>query len=212
MERIPLFPLSAVVFPESGIPLHIFEERYKTLVNNSLKNQTHFGIVLSIKSKLKEIGTAVYVSDLIKRYDDGKMDIIVSGTKRFKINSISDGEAPFYIANVDFIEDINDILSQDLLESTIELFNEIANSVSIINIDKLNPKDLPNFTPSYYIAQKCGLTLEQKQEVLEKMTENQRLLVLRKHLQELLPMVREAETISKIVKYDGYYKPKYFRH
>ena len=75
ITRIPLFPLGVVLFPTSKVPLHIFEERYKKLCEESLKNHSTFGINYIEEDKLHSIGCTAQVADVIKRYPDGKLDI-----------------------------------------------------------------------------------------------------------------------------------------
>ena len=85
---IPIFPLITVIFPNSNFPLHIFEERYKKLINRILDEKSGFGIVPYVNNKVSEIGVYVEVTDITKRYNTGELDIVVKGMYRFFIKTL----------------------------------------------------------------------------------------------------------------------------
>lgn len=210
METIGLFPLSTVIFPESAIPLHVFEERYKKLINDCLRENTVFGINLNFNGKFSQIGCSVDIIDVINKYDDGKMDIIVGGRQRFKINSLIDGKA-YHRANIEFFDDNKEELNQALFDKTLQTFNYFAEKITTIKIEKTSAQEIKGRRLSYHIAPKTGLSVDQKQDLLELRSENDRLLYLLNHMEGLLPLLEEAETITKIVMYDGYYDPRKFK-
>ncbi len=103
-ELLPLFPLRVVALPHSSIPLHIFEERYKALVNASLKNGSEFGIVLGEDRGIVNVGCTVFVEAVTRRYDDGRLDILCVGRRRFEILLLDHGEDVLR-ASVRFFDD-----------------------------------------------------------------------------------------------------------
>tara|TARA_B100001758_G_scaffold91776_1_gene78352 strand:- start:2716 stop:3300 length:585 start_codon:yes stop_codon:yes gene_type:complete len=110
MNHIKLFPLSLVTFPTKIVPLHIFEERYKALISECLNNKSEFGIVYQNNNTLAEYGCSMNVLEVVKKYPDGRMDIITKGKNIFKLNSqLLDGE--LLIGEVKFSESKNDINS-----------------------------------------------------------------------------------------------------
>ena len=110
MNHIKLFPLSLVTFPTKIVPLHIFEERYKVLISECLNNKSEFGIVYQNNNTLAEYGCSMNVLEVVKKYSDGRMDIITKGKNIFKLNSqLLDGE--LLIGEVKFSESKNDINS-----------------------------------------------------------------------------------------------------
>ena len=110
MNHIKLFPLSLVTFPTKIVPLHIFEERYKTLISECLNNKSEFGIVYQNNNTLAEYGCSMNVLEVVKKYPDGRMDIITKGKNIFKLNSqLLDGE--LLIGEVKYSESKNDINS-----------------------------------------------------------------------------------------------------
>lgn len=207
MRKIGIFPLNIVLFPESVFPLHIFEERYKELINESINNDEEFGINLLNNQKMFEVGCTAKVTKVIKRYDDGKLDINVTGIQRYRLDKFNDGERAFYVGEVDHIFDKDELLDEMNLIEAVDLFNEVARQIKIIKIDELTIDDLKTQTPSFTIAQKSGLSPVQKQEILEMTSENNRLSYLRRHLKQIIPAINEANQVEQIVKNDGYIKP-----
>jgi len=203
--NIGLFPLNTIIFPGSALPLHIYEERYKILINQCWRNKEQFGINLSSKGKLFDVGCMVDVVDIMKRYEDGKLDIIVVGIRRFKMRNFISGEKPYYIANVDYYNDISTEFDQSLLMKTIRLFNRIADGITTTVIKKITIEELDKKTPSFQLALKSGLTIEQKQIFIELRSEKERLEMVFKHLRTLNMIVEEADLVNKIVKNDGYF-------
>jgi len=87
MSRLKLFPLNIVAFPTKVISLHIFEERYKVLIAESISQKKDFGIIFRNNNDLAEYGCTTTVLEVVKKYSDGRMDILVKGNKIFRINS-----------------------------------------------------------------------------------------------------------------------------
>ena len=83
--NINLFPLGIVAFPNKSIPLHIFEERYKKMINNCMNNKEEFGVVYQNKKGIANVGCTVNVTKLLKKYSDGRMDIMSKGNKIYSI-------------------------------------------------------------------------------------------------------------------------------
>ena len=101
---IPLFPLQVVVFPRTPLPLHIFEERYKEMVGNAIRDNSEFGIVLAQEDGIVNAGCTVIVEKLAQMYADGRMDILTRGRRRFEIQSLNE-EKSYLQAEVSFFDD-----------------------------------------------------------------------------------------------------------
>src|SRR5271165_5275733 len=82
---IPLFPLRVVVFPRTSLPLHIFEERYKEMVSDAIRDNSEFGVVLATDEGIVNAGCTVSVEKVLHMHPDGRMDIVTSGRRRFEI-------------------------------------------------------------------------------------------------------------------------------
>ncbi len=206
MRTIGIFPLRLVLFPESAYPLHIFEERYKSLINRCIKERSHFGINFMSNDGMKEVGCTATITDLMRQYPDGRMDIIVAGVRRYKLESFSDGADKYYIGQVKYFDDEDRKIDASLLNKCIELYNRIADLIKTIQIDKIIPDEITTQYPSFYLAQKSGLTIEQRQLLLESLSENVRLRILYEHYKRLFPSIKTMDDIQKIIKNDGYLK------
>lgn len=101
---LPLFPLAVVLLPQNPLPLHIFEERYKEMINGLLETGGEFGVVLDTGRGMMPVGCTATIEELLKRYDDGRMDILTLGRRRFSINSLNQ-DREFLRGDVTYIED-----------------------------------------------------------------------------------------------------------
>jgi hypothetical protein len=105
MNRLlPLFPLQLVAFPGSAIPLHIFEERYKEMVGEAEARKSEFGIVLAKDGGITNAGCTVLVEQVLRRYPDGRFDLIARGQRRFEIMSL-DQEKDYLRGEVEYFFD-----------------------------------------------------------------------------------------------------------
>jgi len=101
---LPLFPLGLVLFPRTGLPLHIFEDRYKLMINEALEGSREFGVVLTMEKGIASIGCTARIDRVTKTYDDGRMDIETTGYRRFEIDELNE-ERPFLSGEVTFFDD-----------------------------------------------------------------------------------------------------------
>jgi ATP-dependent Lon protease len=203
-NTIPIFPLNLVVFPDSKYPLHIFEERYKILLQKCLTNNSGFGIVASIDKRISDVGVYVKVTQILKTYLNGELDIVVQGVERFLINSTSLHPDGYYVADVEKYDDENIMIDprlNDELKSEFEEIVELANfKLEDAFWNNLNSAKLK----SYKIAEKSGLNYEQQQELLVLKNENERLSYLINYFILIKDKVDRADTIKKIIMNDGY--------
>lgn len=206
-ERIPLFPLAIVLLPQSQVPLHIFEERYKRMVDECLENETFFGINFIEDSKLHSIGCTARVAEIVKRYPDGQLDIITEGIRRYQIVSVDNSDPnDLLYAQVKWITDRDEPRDTELAGEAITLFNELCEVAYNGTIDSLDISEWvqDDRLPSFAIAQKSGLEADQRQALLGITSENERLSILRNFLSQLLPKVKELEKINDLIRNDGY--------
>ena len=205
-QIIPLFPLALVVFPNSKYPLHIFEERYKTLINKCLANSTGFGIVSKIGDTISEVGVYVEVSDVIKIYESGELDIVVAGKWRFKRFDLGMHPDGYYLSEVNKIkdQDADSELNYNLffvlkqrVQEMLKLVNFNVNQRFWDNLEKTNFK-------SFKIAEKAGLSILQQQELLTIQSENKRLSYLLDHFEKLETKLEENKMMREIILGDGY--------
>jgi Lon protease-like protein len=205
--RIPVFPLGVVLFPESKIPLHIFEDRYKKLVAECVKNHSEFGINFVEDDRLHAVGCSATVVEVVEKYPDGEFDIVTEGKRRYEVLSLEqNGPDQLSFAVVRWLDDVPEERDSELAHETIDMFNQLAEvaykgSVPPLDEEMWNAEDK---YPSFKIAQKSGLEAPQRQALLSVTSENERMGILNKFLTELLPKVKHLETIQELIKNDGY--------
>jgi Lon protease-like protein len=126
MSRLlPLFPLQLVVFPGSPVPLHIFEERYKAMVGEAESQGTEFGIVLAKDEGIVNIGCTVSVETVLRRYPDGRFDVMTRGRRRFTITSL-DQEKAWLQGEVEYFEDDDSApVSEELRNRALKSFERM---------------------------------------------------------------------------------------
>jgi Lon protease-like protein len=103
-ELLPLFPLQVVLFPRTLLPLHIFEERYKEMIGDAIRGNTEFGVVLAGEKGIANTGCTAIVDRVVERRDDGRIDLISAGRRRFEIQSL-DQEKAYLRGAVEFFDD-----------------------------------------------------------------------------------------------------------
>lgn len=185
MSDIPLFPLNVVLMPGAPLPLHIFEDRYKQMVDECLEDESEFGMVLADDSGTREVGCTARIVELVERYDDGRMLILVEGSRRFKLNNVLTGK-PYYVGEVEYLEDeepgeeITELAEEcvALLERVVEAATEGSVDIEI---------ESPYRNLAFAIAGRIEFDLETRQQILEFPTEKERL----EKVKELLSQAAE---------------------
>ena len=120
---LPLFPLQVVLLPGAELPLHIFEDRYKEMIAEAIRDRTEFGVVLASDKGIVNTGCTATVDKIVREYPDGRMDIMTRGRRRFEIVMLND-ERSFLRGTVDFFDDEeSEPPSADLRNRAIEGYN-----------------------------------------------------------------------------------------
>jgi uncharacterized protein len=201
---IPVFPLGIVVYPGEIVNLHIFEPRYKQLVDECYSEDKPFGIPTVIENRLNEMGTMVRITELVKRYENGEMDIRTQGLRVFRmlelIKTVPD--KLFSGAIVNYPDNIEGPGNRPLMIKVINAMRELH---TLLNITKEFHKPDEELA-SYDIAHHAGLSLEQEYELLGLLQEEQRQEYLKRHLGKVLPVIAEMETLKEKVKLNGHFK------
>src|SRR5450631_3318318 len=125
---LPLFPLQVVLLPGSQLPLHIFEDRYKEMIGEVLRDKLEFGVVLASEKGIVNTGCSATVDRVLKEYPDGRLDILTRGRRRFEVLLLND-ERSFLRGAVEFFDDDEPDQAEpagpDLLRSAMAGFNEL---------------------------------------------------------------------------------------
>lgn len=202
MEKmLPLFPLNLVVYPGEDLNLHIFEPRYRQLINECLDEQKSFGIPAFIDNKLPGFGTEVHITTLHKRYDDGRMDIKTKGLNVFRlVNFTNPIPGKLYAGGDVALIEPGDSFSTYLDE----LVSGLEKLYKLMQIDIDFDPDQVNF--SYRIAHKVGLSVEQEYELLTIDNEADRQRFLIHHLNKVTPVVAEMERTKQRIRMNGHFK------
>src|ERR1022692_4624372 len=124
-HEFPLFPLGLVALPGELIPLHIFEERYKTMMNECLTAEREFGIVWLSDDGLREIGCACEIERVLEQMDDGRMNLLARGTRPFRVRE-RQGHLAYPAGVIEFVEDRRDPVDPELLEAAREAYAELV--------------------------------------------------------------------------------------
>lgn len=201
---IPIFPLEIVVFPGEILPLHIFEPRYKELISECRQTGKNFGIPSVIDGRLKELGTKMELVEIVKEYEGGEIDIRVRGLEVFRLLELVKNipDRLYGGSIVTYPQNQSGHGSPELMKVILLGLMEMYELLNITPPFRKNPVELV----SYDIAHHAGLSLAEEYELLELMTELQRQEYLRRHLQKLLPLLRETEKLKQKVKLNGHFK------
>ncbi len=202
-EILPIFPLNAVIFPDAMLPLHIFEERYKILICECLAEGKEFGINLIHEQKIRSIGCTVIVSSSEKKYDDGTMDIVVKGRRRYTLLALLESPHPYHIGKISYYDDIKEEPNDELLKHAITLYNRFVKIAFKGMVPQAQRKPQKSIT-SFFLVQKSGLELIQRQLFLSMDSENKRLEFLVQHYESLLPIIIVKQKFEEIIMNDGY--------
>jgi len=199
-ERIiPLFPLGVVLLPGMGLPLHIFEERYKKLIEKCLREKREFGVVFYSGKKMLRVGCTAGITEVIRNYAHGEMDILTEGRQRFVIKELLDDK--LYIeAKVEFFQDTREDVDErmkDLVrigtESLVQLNRVSSKNTDLVGVKNLDPESL-----SFLIASTEGFTLEEKQKFLEMTSTTERLEKSITSIQKITERLRLSKDIKRI--------------
>jgi len=149
-ELLPLFPLQVVLFPRTALPLHIFEERYKQMIEEVLRGKSEFGVVLAGEKGIVNTGCTATVEKVLKKYPDGRMDLETLGRRRFEIIMLND-EKPYLRGAVEFFDDeASEPIAPDVRDRVLEAYREVR---ALESADHLRDPELTDPQLSFQLAQ-----------------------------------------------------------
>jgi len=201
IERFPLFPLGLVLLPGETVPLHIFEERYKLMIGKCLDEESEFGIIWLADDGLKDVGCAARITQVLERFDDGRMNILVEGTTPFRLERrIGDLEYP--AGDVELLEDTAD--SDDAaLGRARSGYADLVEEVT----DSRPEAEALSELGAYGMATTLEIAPAAKQALLELRSEPARLEQLEDLFAEALKRIKTAERIAEQASGNGHLKP-----
>jgi Lon protease-like protein len=201
---IPIFPLEIVVYPGEPLNLHIFEPRYKQLITECHKEKKPFGLPPVFNKNIEEYGTLMEITEIVKVYDNGEMDIKTRGTKVFRILHVIK-EIPDKLYNGAIVNYPNNIVEHGDSGLANKVLSEVKRLYELLEVGEKFPANRTEMV-SYEIAHFVGLTKSQEYELLCIFTEIQRLEYLRRHLNTITPVVQSLEQMKARVKMNGHFR------
>ena len=170
MEEIGLFPLQLVLLPSERVPLHIFEERYKELIGEVVASHGEFGLVYADDDGVRDVGTRARVAQVITRFPDGRMNVLVEGIERFRLDEVTSGRS-FHTALVSALEDDDDPAEPAVIEQALRLFDRLRE----VTGSEVDAPDADVAQLSFALAGRVELPPEDKLELLGEVSERRRL-------------------------------------
>ena len=198
LERFPLFPLGLVLLPQELVPLHIFEQRYKVMINECLDADSEFGIVWLSDDGLKDIGCSARIERVIERFEDGRMNILVVGSRPFRLlERIEDLAYP--AGNVELLDDFDSTGDPELAEQARARYAELVEKATEEKPDLDEIAELDAFG----MAATVEHPPEAKQALLELRAENDRLRMVDEMFRTAIKRVAYAEEAAERAQTNG---------
>jgi len=185
---LPLFPLDAVLLPGAPLPLHVFEPRYKEMIAECLERKQPFGVLRAKNSEVAEIGCTAEILNVVKKYDDGRMDIVTQGRQRFEVMQIN-SERSFLQAEVFYLRDDPGTATREEISRALELHGEI---MKLAGSEAEGTSDINEQELSFHLAGSLPLDLDFKQTLLGMKSEPERLQAVITFFENILPNVRRT--------------------
>ncbi|MDA1128109.1 MAG: LON peptidase substrate-binding domain-containing protein [Chloroflexi bacterium] len=192
LVELPLFPLNLVLFPGMDLPLHIFEERYKSMIGDCLNQNLPFGVVLikegmevGAAAEPERIGTSARIlrSELL---DQGRMNIMTKGERRFEIEEIVQRE-PHVVGRVRFLVELDGEGCSELVTQVNDEYVELVRNLTALTGGYTSRVTVPEnpVELSYAIAASLDLETHLRQSLL--VTETAAI-----RLADLIPLLMEG--------------------
>ena len=191
-SRIPLFPLELVLFPGRSLPLHIFEPRYREMTQDCLETKSPFGIVLTQSNAIAQTGCTAFIVKVLKRYDDGRSDILTIGQRVFRLLRTYN-EKSYVEADVTFLEEDEQQAESEISQRLEQLFDQCHRVLYKQEAPRFQAEE--NFSFAFHVGAKLPLELEFRQSLLELRSEAERQKSLVEHLTELYPQLERRERV-----------------
>jgi Lon protease-like protein len=217
--ELPLFPLAIVLFPGTPVPLHIFEDRYKKMLEDVRASNNLFGLSYfdaeASGLDLPPAGHVGCVADVreMQELTDGRSNVLSVGLIRYRVEGYKETEAPYLVGRVSFFEDEEE--DADLLSSRAQtvtaLFMRIARAVRVLNDERAALPTLPDTEPeqlSFLVASAMDLELSVKQEMLELRYTSERLKRLHDLLSRAVTSYEDRAHVHEIARGNGHTRRK----
>jgi Lon protease-like protein len=203
MSELGLFPLGVVLLPTEQIPLHIFEDRYQELIGECLDEGREFGLVYADDDGLREVGTRAAVTEVLDRFDDGRMNVVVEGRERFRLLELTEGRS-FHTGRVEPLDDVAERADEADTSRAVELFRRL---VELTGAEVEEPAlDSPQL--SFELAGRFDFAPELKQRLLQLTSERRRMQLLAELLEGAAAAVARDREIATRAESNGKVDPR----
>jgi Lon protease-like protein len=201
--ELGLFPLGIVLLPSEQIPLHIFEERYQELIGECLAEGREFGLVYADDDGVREIGTRAAVTEVLERFDDGRMNIVVEGRERFRLLEMTTGRA-FHTGRVEPVEDVPERADQADTDRALELYLRLVELTGAeVEAPRLDAEQL-----SFELAGRFEFSPELKQRLLVLTSERRRMQLLAELLEGAAATLEQERDVAHRAEGNGKVDPR----
>ena len=197
---LPLFPLDIVLLPSAPLPLHVFEPRYKEMIEECLAENKRFGVVRAKDEGLADIGCTAEILNVTKKYPDGRMDIVTAGRRRFEVMELNH-ERSFLQAEVLYLDDEPGRATQEQIENAVKLHVEL---MGLAGAAPEGETEIDNSQLSYHLAGSLPLDLDFKQNLLTMKSESERMPAIVSYFEGILPALRRTARARKIAGGNGH--------
>ncbi len=198
VSLLALFPLDIVLFPGAPLPLHIFEPRYKEMVQECLEQKKPFGMVRANKDALAEVGCTAVIVNVLKKYDDGRLDITAEGKQRFEIMQLNQ-ERSFLQGEVLFFDDEPSHVADTDVQTVVQLHQQLF---EILGQETQTESKQPNV--SFQLASELPVDLDFKQALLEMKSESERVTTLIEYYKATIPKVERSLRVREKASGNGH--------
>jgi len=200
---IPIFPLGIVVYPGENLNLHIFEPRYKQLINECRSQKKNFGIPTVIENRLQDYGSLVEITEVSKVFENGEMDIKTKGSKVFRIlEVIKEVPDKLYSGAIVNYPETHEKGNPQLMRKVMNSIRELHKLLKVNKKFKKKDEEIK----AYEVAHNVGLSLQEEYEMLYLFDERQRQEYLKRHLTKVIPLIGEMEQLKEKIKLNGHFK------
>jgi Lon protease-like protein len=198
MDELGLFPLGLVLLPTERIPLHIFEERYKELIGECIENETEFGLVYADDEGIRDVGTRARVTEVLTRFEDGRLNVLVEGGDRFRLDELTDGPS-YATGQVSAVDDDDDAADGPAIEEALRTFGALR-EITGSDVDAPDP-ELPHL--SFALAAKVELPPGEKLALLREVSERKRMEMVQEMLEEAVLTAQRVRRAARRASTNG---------
>ena len=215
VTELPVFPLPVVLFPGVPLPLHIFEPRYRRMLQDIRVTNNLFGVAYFDATEATDavppaghVGCVAEVTET-QTFPDGRSNILTVGVVRYRVESYVEHGDPYLVAKISYFEDNeeDEATVAGLTREVADAFTRIAQAVRTINDERANLPDISNTEPqrlSFLVAAAMEIEADVKQEMLELRSTFERLERLRSMLSQAVKGYEERARIHELAKGNGH--------